>query len=172
MSMAEPAMTSSVPTPNPLLEQLHDFHAPESIGYWPPAPGWIVLALLLLALLIWLGRWLWQRHRNNAWRRIALARLAELRRQPPDPDNAQQQARISQLLKQCLASRLVDQPEQARRIMTLSGTAFAELLAQSSRALSPYDIELFAHQQYRPVPPALEPGHWQRIELWIRSLPA
>lgn len=31
-----------------LLAQLADIHLPEPVGLWPPAPGWWILALLLL----------------------------------------------------------------------------------------------------------------------------
>ncbi|MDD9890866.1 MAG: DUF4381 domain-containing protein, partial [Gammaproteobacteria bacterium] len=31
-----------------LLAQLADIHLPGEISYWPPAPGWWVLAALLL----------------------------------------------------------------------------------------------------------------------------
>lgn len=37
-----------------LLEQLADIHVPGAISFWPPAPGWWLLALLLLALAGWL----------------------------------------------------------------------------------------------------------------------
>ncbi|MGB4246521.1 MAG: DUF4381 family protein, partial [Pseudohongiellaceae bacterium] len=32
------------------LSQLADIHLPEPIGFWPPAPGWWVLLVLLLVV--------------------------------------------------------------------------------------------------------------------------
>ena len=45
---------------------LRDIHAAAPLAWWPPAPGWWVLALLLALLLVWVSRQLWLRGR--AWR--------------------------------------------------------------------------------------------------------
>lgn len=39
-----------------LLAQLADIHLPEPVSFWPPAPGWWVLAVLLIVAAIWLVR--------------------------------------------------------------------------------------------------------------------
>ena len=38
-----------------LLSQLIDIHATGEPSAWPPAPGWWVLGLLLLLVLLWLA---------------------------------------------------------------------------------------------------------------------
>jgi hypothetical protein len=38
-----------------LLQQLRDIHLPDPPPAWPPAPGWWLVALLLLAGLAWLA---------------------------------------------------------------------------------------------------------------------
>ena len=57
------------------LDRLHDVMTPPEIPWWPPAPGWYVVAALLLigivvltvrAVLIW---------KHNAYRRAALREL-------------------------------------------------------------------------------------------------
>lgn len=49
---------------------LRDIHLPEPIGWWPPAPGWWLLAILVPALIVGLI-WLIRR-----WRRITPIKLA------------------------------------------------------------------------------------------------
>ena len=38
-----------------LLAQLADIHLPQAVSLWPPAPGWWILALLLLCLTLFGG---------------------------------------------------------------------------------------------------------------------
>lgn len=57
------------------LSRLHDIVVPEPLPWWPPAPGWIVLAGLLFlafAILSWFRWRLWKR---DAYRRAALVEL-------------------------------------------------------------------------------------------------
>ncbi len=56
-----------------LLEQLADIHLPGEVSFWPPAPGWWILALLLLVLLAWLTARLLQARRQ----RLICARALE-----------------------------------------------------------------------------------------------
>ena len=53
---------------NPALEQLRDIHLPQAVHWWPPAPGWWIVAALILALTIWLGRYLQARYRRQYFR--------------------------------------------------------------------------------------------------------
>ncbi|MGD0958560.1 MAG: DUF4381 domain-containing protein [Methylomonas sp.] len=43
---------------------LKDIHLPEAIGFWPPAPGWYMLAVLLPALAV-LSIWAFKRARRK-----------------------------------------------------------------------------------------------------------
>ena len=55
-----------------LLSQLRDIHGAPPVSWWPPAPGWWVLAFLALALLIWVGRRLLTRLRIHRRRKQML----------------------------------------------------------------------------------------------------
>ena len=64
--------------PQDPLSKLRDIHLPDPVGWWPPAPGWWLLAILLLGSLGYWLRWLRKQHHNNRYRREALHHLAEL----------------------------------------------------------------------------------------------
>ena len=44
--------------------ELRDIHAAAAPGVWPPAPGWWLLAVLLIALLVISTLWLLRRYRD------------------------------------------------------------------------------------------------------------
>lgn len=63
---------------NPEELPLRDLHLPDITGWWPPAPGWWLVALLLaFALTVLLRHW-YRQWRHNAARRLALRRLAAI----------------------------------------------------------------------------------------------
>lgn len=78
-------MNSPLPTPNqappaqtPGLENLHDIHLPAPISGWPPAPGWWILAALILIGAIAIGIGLTRRMRQRRYRKFALRELQSL----------------------------------------------------------------------------------------------
>ena len=76
---------------------LQDIHLPAAVHSWPPAPGWWLLLVLLLAAML-AGWRCWQRRRL---RRLALAHLNALARRPSDPHLA---VALSRLLRQAVIS--------------------------------------------------------------------
>jgi len=58
-----------------LLAQLADIHLPQPVGMWPPAPGWWILALLLLVLAVLAAR---RYLRFGRLRKVCNHALAEL----------------------------------------------------------------------------------------------
>jgi hypothetical protein len=66
------------PTVPPVLD-LRDVHAPPFPDYWPPAPGWWVVAALLAGLLVVVSITLYRRYHLHRQRRQVLATLETLR---------------------------------------------------------------------------------------------
>ncbi|MBT8092901.1 MAG: DUF4381 domain-containing protein [Gammaproteobacteria bacterium] len=61
---------------NPEPLPLRDLHLPDTVGWWPPAPGWWVLLALVVAALGVLAMRTYRRWQRNAPRRHALRELA------------------------------------------------------------------------------------------------
>ncbi len=60
---------------NPTGPELRDIHLPADPSWWPPAPGWWVLAAIVIGLLAWLFLFLRQRNRRRQWRGQIMAEL-------------------------------------------------------------------------------------------------
>lgn len=104
------------------LAALRPLHAPDPVGWWPPAPGWWLLAGLLLGML----GLIWWYHRRFALRRVALTELRELVRR--EPDDTRLSAGVNQLLRR-VALACFPRSQVAR----LSGEAWLQFLDSSSR---------------------------------------
>jgi len=94
------------PTAADPLAGLRGYHLPEPVSWWPPAPGWWVLAgLAVLVCLMVLG-WLLRRRRRRAAARLALGELAALRAAyQRDADPARFARGLSRLLRRFALAR-------------------------------------------------------------------
>ncbi len=70
------------------LAQLRDIHLPDPVSSWPPAIGWWLLAIALLASLIALAYLLWRYVKKNHYRRMAIKALAQIQQEYNDKKNA------------------------------------------------------------------------------------
>lgn len=60
------------------LNFMHDIVTPDPVSWWPLAPGWYALTLLLLSLLFYLFFVLKEKQEKNLYRREALKRVNKL----------------------------------------------------------------------------------------------
>ena len=110
--MSAPPMGQDLP--------LRDIHAPAPPDIWPPAPGWWVLAGVVLVLLALGGWWLYRRYRLAQRRRRILDQLAAL---PGRATGALLAAEVSALLKRVALARY-----PRTEVASLTGTPWLELL--------------------------------------------
>ncbi|MCC6491571.1 MAG: DUF4381 domain-containing protein [Pirellulales bacterium] len=112
-------------TPDPAsLDRLHDIVSPPPAPWWPPAPGWWIVAAVAIYLAI-LGavRWLhaWQ---QNRYRRDALRELHAIRRSAVDPPG--QTVAVRQLAELLKRTALSAWPRQ--RVASLTGLPWRQFL--------------------------------------------
>ncbi|MEL1266031.1 DUF4381 domain-containing protein [Pseudoxanthomonas putridarboris] len=104
---------------------LRDVHVPAAPPLWPPAPGWwLVAGVVLLACAVW-AAWAWRRKRRlRTWQRWFDAAQA-------GPGSAQQVAAMSELLRRA-ARRVEPQADRLQGEAWLrfldgnKGTAFSQ----------------------------------------------
>jgi len=111
------------PLADPLVG-LRDWHLPEPVSWWPPAPGWWLVAALGLVLAVVGVRWWRVRRRRTAPTRAALAELAALRsRHEQGVDGRSFAAAISVLLRRLALARY---PRE--RVAGLAGRQWLDFL--------------------------------------------
>lgn len=116
-----------------LLAQLRDIHAAPPVPFWPPAPGWWVLGVLLLVLLAWVARRLLRRWRAGRRRQALLEELAALR-QVHDPV-AEPQAWLAAVNRLLKIAAMRAHPEASPG--TLQGAAWTAFLAGPEDGAAP-----------------------------------
>lgn len=119
--MIAAATPPTAAAPGPVLR---DIHLPAEPSWWPPAPGWWLLAVL--ALLVFAGlAWVWQRRcRVRQRQRRILGELENLvRRHREDGDRAALLGGLHQLLRRVAR-------EQDAAAVHLRGDAWRHVLAR------------------------------------------
>lgn len=115
------------PTAADPLAELRDWHLPEPVSWWPPAPGWWLLAGLALAVLLSMLVWWRRRRREGAAERAALDELGALRAQlGRGLDDQAVAAAVSVLLRRLALRRF---PRE--RVAGLSGASWAAFLDET-----------------------------------------
>jgi hypothetical protein len=102
---------------------LKDIHLPEAIGWFPPAPGWW-LVLLLIPLIIWFLYWVYKRLTRKTALKTAKQLLVNIKDSPMD--NAQKLTELSAWLRR-VAISVAPRAETA----SLTGQAWLAFLDSS-----------------------------------------
>lgn len=103
-----------------LLAQLAAAHAPPAFGWWSPAPGWWLLLVLGLALIVAVVLWL-----RSPMRRLRLLALGELKQlERAGADDAVFAQNLEHLLRRYAVARFGREP-----VARLSGERWIDFVA-------------------------------------------
>lgn len=91
-----------------LASQLRDIRGLDAVPWWPPGPGWWLLALLCVALAITLFYVLrhLRRYPLGSWQRSAWRELHRLRQQAESMPPAQLASALSELMRRIAIARV------------------------------------------------------------------
>ncbi len=124
------------------LTQLKDIHLPAPIGWWPLAPGWYFLTLLVILVLGLMAYYWHKKYQQNRAKKEALQLLARYEQQYQQDNNAQiATAQISELLKRVA---LVYYPRD--RVAGKYGEEWLAFLQQTSKKLDFSEVNLLLLQ--------------------------
>jgi hypothetical protein len=105
--------------------QIRDVHLPVSPEIWPPAPGWWLLAVTVLVLLLWITIRLLRLWRRRRLQKEILASLDKLQREYSDEQIPHFLAEVSILLRRVALMKF---PRQ--QVAALTGKGWLSFLDQ------------------------------------------
>lgn len=106
------------------LQALHPLREPSPVSWWPPGPGWWLVAVVTLVVVILALAWIWRQHRRSRYRRQAAAELTALRGASMS-DHARIQC-ANEILKRAALSSY-----SARQVASLAGSEWMNFLDSS-----------------------------------------
>jgi len=155
--------------PDNLLSQLRDVHAPEPFGWWPLAPGWwivIILGLILLLTLVYSCIRYW---RARAWKREAHAEFKRVRQAYLEKPSATHLIALNQLLK-----RIICTVRGTRNYMHYAQEEWARELSniqiKGKPVLQEQEIKLLSNDIYSSEQEKLDKSALDRFEQWIKKV--
>lgn len=150
------------------LADLRDIRLPDPVPFWPPAPGWWILAGLLAALMVIAAALEWRRRQTLAYR-VARDWRAMARDLTRFPDTRALAAEGAFLMRRVLVST-----PRAPQAASLTGEAWQAFLSSGKSGLPPEIGAFVALAPYLP-PDAAPPPGIERTALadavarWIRG---
>lgn len=114
-----------------IVDMLEPLREPEAVSWWPPAPGWWLLAVLALALMIYGLIRLWRFHQRAAPLRAARREFQSL--EDAALSDAERAAALGVLQR-----RLAIGVAGRRACAGLTGQAWADFLNSLAKGREPY----------------------------------
>ena len=147
--------------------ELRDIHLPDPVSWWPLAPGWWLLAILVLALALLAWYWLLRRGREPL-RALSLDELARIRTALDSGED--QHATLNEIAG--LLRRVLISYRGRDGFADSTGTAWAAQIRElSSAGFSDADLELLGAARYRREVDADLAALLDACERWIENLP-
>lgn len=151
--------------PQDPLAQLNPLREPALIGWWPLAPGWWVLLLILTIALGGVVFWLARRYQRDTYRRQALTQLQDLDAQLLQHGNTRHYLTKLNALLKSTALRAYPQTQVA----AINGDAWLVFLNNGLRSGTSFDAA-FTNAIYRPETPGLNVKALQATAAqWIKQ---
>ncbi|SHM87449.1 protein of unknown function [Pseudomonas asturiensis] len=159
------------------LDQLHPLIAPEAVGFWPPAPGWWLL-LLVIPVLVW-GAWRLRTllpvkasktRSEQPLDPVRIAALAELASLPKPYDGAPAGAWLQQI--NGLLKRLCRNHYPHSQSHTLNGRKWLAFLDNRCPAAGLTRWMILVEGAYKPeckLDDKAISGLTQAVDTWIRK---
>ena len=152
------------------LDNLRDIHLPEPVSAWPPAPGWWILAILVLALTVWIVLKIRENYNQKQLLRVSLSSAAQLElvyQKHKDPQRLVRE--YSSLLRRIALARF-----PRHKVASLTGSDWLKFLDESAK-VNLFDSEagkllLFAPYQ-KPTDTIEQLDHLTAtVHSWIRAV--
>lgn len=153
---------------DPQTLPLRDIHLPDPVSWWPPAPGWYVLAGMAILVSATGAAWYWWRLRT-AFKRAACRELEAIKQRYSSSEDVHQAMREVSVLIRRVALTLGPR----ERVAALLGQEWFEVLDSWSNA-KVFTVELgptLAVAPYQPAPNLDVTSVLARVEAWLRGLP-
>ena len=147
---------------------LKDIHLPGVSLWWPPAPGWWLLLILLSVFIFYAPRMLrWLR-----WKPVKTLALRELARIRTDMDNGLDEQGVSQEISILLRRTVISYCGRAVGA-SITGKNWVEQLKQlaANECFSAEQNEWLSIGQYQASARCDLEGMLQSCENWIKALP-
>lgn len=147
------------------LSALHDIHLPQPGGFWPPAPGWWLVALVILLLVAGVLVLGLRRRRRNRWLRQAMRELDMTGHSHLSA--TQQLIELNQLVKRAARARYPDQHPES-----LSGETWIGFLVETCPGRGTEHERTFrqlVESSWRPEAEVAPEQARQAVAIWLRG---
>lgn len=145
------------------LDNLHDIFVPDALGFFPLAPGWIMVLLLLMALLFHFSAQLYKHYIKSQYRRNALKEL----------DAYKQQSKENAIALLSLAKRVAIAAYGREEVAKLYDDTWWDFMAKYSKVKvstrSSEEIKKLLYDESYTMNSVLQDDIIKFVTLWIKT---